>query len=44
MSSPIQPAKDKDRDSLLMYAPPWAREKPPVVAAPDRTIATGPCR
>jgi hypothetical protein len=33
MSSPIQTAKDKDRDSLLMYAPSWAREKPPVVAA-----------
>ena len=25
MSSPIQTAKDKDRDSLLMYAPSWAR-------------------
>ena len=35
MSSPTQPAKDKDRDSLLKYAPPWAREKPSVVAAHD---------
>jgi hypothetical protein len=32
MSSPIQPAKDKDRDSLLMYAPSRKRKKPPVVA------------
>ena len=42
MSSPIQPAKDKDRDSLLMYAPSWAREKPPVVAAHDPPIGQPP--
>jgi hypothetical protein len=38
MSSPIQTAKDKDRDSLLMYAPSWAREKRSVVAAHESTI------
>ena len=42
MSSPIQPAKDKDRDSLLMYAPPWVREKPPVVAAHEPPIEQPP--
>jgi hypothetical protein len=42
MSSPTQPAKDKDRDSLLMYAPPWAREKPPVAAAHDPPIGQPP--
>jgi hypothetical protein len=38
MSSPIQTAKDKDHDSLLMYAPSWAREKRSVVAAHESTI------
>jgi len=38
MSSPIQTAKDKDRDSLLMYAPSWAREKRSVVPAHESTI------
>jgi hypothetical protein len=38
MSSPIQTAKDKDRDSLLMYAPSWTREKRSVVAAHESTI------
>ena len=42
MSSPIQTAKDKDRDSLLMYAPSWAREKPPVVAAHEPPIEQPP--
>jgi hypothetical protein len=42
MSSPIQTAKDKDRDSLLMYAPSWAREKPPVVAAHEPPIGQPP--
>jgi hypothetical protein len=38
MSSPIQIAKDKDRDSLLMYVPSWARGKRSVVAAHESTI------
>ena len=42
MSSPIQTAKDKDRDSLLMYAPSWARKKPPVVAAHEPPIEQPP--
>ena len=42
MSSRIQTAKDKDRDSLLMYAPSWAREKPPVVAAHEPPIGQPP--
>ena len=42
MSSPIQTAKDKDRDPLLMYAPSWAREKRSVVAAHEPTIKQTP--
>ena len=38
MSSPIQTAKDKDRDPLLMYAPSWAREMRSVVPAHESTI------
>jgi hypothetical protein len=34
MSSPIQPAKDEDHDTLSMYAPPRKRKKPQVVDAP----------
>jgi hypothetical protein len=34
MSSPIQPAKDKSRDSLLMYAPSRKRKNPQAVAPP----------
>jgi hypothetical protein len=42
MSSPIRHAKDLD--ALLMYAPPWAREKLPVlpVAANERPIEQPP--
>ena len=43
MSSPIRPAKDLD--ALLMYAPPWAREKPsavPVSATDEPPIERPP--
>src|SRR5580658_9988888 len=42
MSSPIRPAKDLE--ALLMYAPPWAREKLPVVsvAADERPVEQPP--
>jgi hypothetical protein len=46
MSSPIRPAKDrdllKDLDALLIYAPPAARENPPVVAAYEPSIKQPP--
>ena len=46
MSSPIRPAKDrdllKDLDALLIYAPPGARENPPVGAAYEPSIKQPP--
>jgi len=41
MSSPIQPAKDKDRDTLSMYAPSRKRKKPPVVDPPIKQAPQG---
>jgi hypothetical protein len=41
MSSPIQPAKDKDRDTLSMYAPSRKRNKPPVVDPPIKQPPQG---
>jgi hypothetical protein len=41
MSSPIQPAKDKDRDTLSMYAPSRKRKKPPVVDPPIKQPPQG---
>jgi hypothetical protein len=41
MSSPIQPAKDNDRDTLSMYAPSRKRKKPPVVDPPIKQAPQG---
>ena len=41
MSSPIQPAKDNDRDTLSMYAPSRKRNKPPVVDPPLKQAPQG---
>jgi hypothetical protein len=41
MSSPIQPAKDKDRDTLLIYAPSRKRKKPPLVDPPIKQAPQG---
>ena len=41
MSSPIQPAKDNDRDTLSMYAPSRERKKPPVVDPPIKQAPQG---
>jgi hypothetical protein len=41
MSSPIQPAKGEDRDTLSMYAPSRKRKKPPVVDPPIKQTPHG---
>jgi hypothetical protein len=41
MSSPIQPAKDKDRHTLSMYAPSRKRKKPPVADPPIKQPPQG---